>query len=67
MMKYYCYIISNKNRVVRNIGYTEDLQKRLQYHKNGGRTKFIEIDHVWDFTHLEDLEFKNEAKAREKH
>jgi predicted GIY-YIG superfamily endonuclease len=39
----------------------------LQDHKNGGRTKFIEIDHVRDFIHLEDLEFKNEAKAREKH
>ena len=32
---YYCYILSNKNRGVLYIGYTENLKVRLEKHKKG--------------------------------
>lgn len=66
MMKYYCYIISNKNRTVLYIGYTEDLEQRLKDHRNGRGTKFTKKYNVHDLIHLEDFESKKEAKSREK-
>ncbi len=65
MMKYYCYIISNKNRTVLYIGYTEDLKQRLKDHKNGRGTKFTKRYNVHDLIHLEDFGSIKEAKSRE--
>ena len=66
MMKYYCYIISNKNRTVLYIGYTEDWKQRFKDHKNGRGTVFTKRYNIHYLIHLEDFESKKEAKSREK-
>ncbi|WP_340155593.1 GIY-YIG nuclease family protein [uncultured Winogradskyella sp.] len=33
MKKYYCYILSNKNRTVLYVGYTDNLKRRVLQHK----------------------------------
>ncbi|NRD23560.1 GIY-YIG nuclease family protein [Winogradskyella litoriviva] len=66
MQKYYCYIISNKNRIVLYIGYTEDIKKRLKEHLNGRGAKFIKRYNVHELAHLEEFETKKLAKGREK-
>ncbi len=37
---YFCYILTNKNRTVVYIGYTEDLIQRVEQHQNGTGTNF---------------------------
>jgi len=64
--QYYCYIISNKNRTVLYIEYTEDLNKRLDDHKKGKGTVFTKKYNVHQLVHLENFETKKEAKSREK-
>ena len=32
---YYCYVLSNKNRTVLYIGFTNNLNRRINEHKNG--------------------------------
>ncbi|MBO3116931.1 GIY-YIG nuclease family protein [Winogradskyella sp. DF17] len=66
MSKYYCYILSNKNRTVLYIGYTEDLQQRLEEHKNGKGAVFTKKYNSIDLIHFEEFELKKEAKSREK-
>ncbi len=66
MKKYYCYIISNKNRTVLYIGYTENIEKRLEDHKKGKGTDFTKKYNVHELIHLEEFETRKEAKAREK-
>ena len=38
--KYYCYLLSNKNRTVLYIGYTDNLERRISQHKNGSGAVF---------------------------
>ena len=63
---YYCYILSNKNRTVLYIGYTEDLMKRVEQHKNGTRTNFTKKYNVTQLIYVEEFKNKKEAKKREK-
>ena len=63
---YYCYILSNKNRTVLYIGYTEDLMKRVEQHKNGTGTNFTKKYNVTQLIYVEEVRNKKEAKKREK-
>jgi putative endonuclease len=64
--KYYSYIISNKNRTVLYIGYTENLKQRLKEHENGKGAIFTKKYNVHYLVHLETFTSKSDAKAREK-
>ena len=63
---YYTYILSNKNRTVLYVGYTENIKTRLIQHKNGKGSVFTKKYNVFDLIHLEKFEMKKEAKQREK-
>lgn len=63
---YYCYILSNKNRTVLYIGYTDDINKRLLQHKRGNGALFTKKYNVYDLVYLENHKTKAEAKKREK-
>ncbi|WP_431108782.1 GIY-YIG nuclease family protein [Winogradskyella poriferorum] len=63
---YYTYILSNKNRTVLYVGYTENIKTRLIQHKNGKGSVFTKKYNVFDLIHLETFEMKKEAKQREK-
>ncbi len=69
MMKeklYYCYILTNKNRTVLYIGYSEDIKQRLEQHQNGTGTSFTKKYNITHLIHLEKFKDKKEAKKREK-
>lgn len=69
MMKknlYYCYILTNKNRTVLYIGYTEDMNQRLNQHQNGKGTSFTKKYNAVDLIYFEEFKDKKEAKKREK-
>ena len=63
---YHCYILTNKNRTVLYIGYTEDVKRRLEQHQNGTATSFTKKYSVIDLIYLEKFKDKKEAKKREK-
>jgi putative endonuclease len=63
---YYTYILSNKNRTVLYVGYTENIKMRLIQHKNGKGSVFTKKYNAFDLIHLETFEMKKEAKQREK-
>ncbi|MCF6349326.1 MAG: GIY-YIG nuclease family protein [Flavobacteriaceae bacterium] len=46
-MKYYCYILSNKNRTVLYIGFTDNLERRLKQHKTGNGASFTKKDSAY--------------------
>ena len=62
---YYTYILSNKNRTVLYVGYTENIKMRLIQHKKGNGSVFTKKYNVFDLIHLETFEMKKEAKQRE--
>ena len=62
---YYCYILSNKNRSVLYIGYTEDLNRRVKQHKSGS-VVFTKKYNVVDLIYFETFEAEEEAKSRER-
>ena len=64
--KYYCYILSNKNRTVLYIGYTENLKKRIEEHQKGKGAVFTKKYSAHFLIHFEVFEEKKVAKAREK-
>lgn len=63
---FYTYILSNKNRTVLYVGYTENIKTRLIQHKSGNGSVFTKKYNVFDLIHLETFEVKKEAKQREK-
>lgn len=64
--KYYCYILSNRNRSVLYIGYTEDLKHRLNEHCKGKGAVFTKKYNATELILLEMFETKKEAKSRER-
>lgn len=65
-LKYYCYILTNKNRTVLYIGYIENLKRRLSLHNNGTATVFTKKDSVRDLVYFEVFDDKKSAKTRER-
>ncbi len=63
---YFCYILTNKNRTVVYIGYTEDLKQRVEQHQNGTGTNFTKKYNVTHLIYFEEFNDKKEAKKREK-
>ncbi|KAB8153530.1 excinuclease ABC subunit C [Kordia sp. TARA_039_SRF] len=64
--KFYCYILSNKNRSVLYIGYTNNLKRRLNEHKKGTATLFTKKYSVCDLIYFEVFDDMKLAKRREK-
>ncbi|SFC33380.1 putative endonuclease [Algibacter lectus] len=63
---YYCYILTNKNRTVLYIGYTDNLERRVNQHRKGSGALFTKKYNVTDLIYFEAFFEKKEAKAREK-
>ncbi|GAB1855628.1 hypothetical protein MHTCC0001_04620 [Flavobacteriaceae bacterium MHTCC 0001] len=66
MTKYYCHILSNKNRTVLYIGYTDNLKRRLIKHSKGNGALFTQKYNVTDLIYFEVFEEKKTAKLKEK-
>ena len=64
--KYYCYILSNKNRTVLYIGYADDLKKRITQHQKGTGALFTKKYNVIDLVYYEQFVDKKVAKSRER-
>ena len=63
--KYYCYILSNKNRTVLYIGYTDNLGRRIHQHEKGNGALFTKKYNAYDLMYFEVFNDKREAKKRE--
>lgn len=66
MKTYYCYILTNKNRSVLYIGYTDDLKKILNQHQSGVGALFTKKYNAIDLIYYEQFEDMKVAKSREK-
>ena len=64
--KYYCYILSNKNRTVLYIGYTDNLERRLNEHSNGKGAIFTKKYSVSYLVYFEEFKTMKDAKLRER-
>ncbi len=62
---YYCYILSKKNRTVTYIGYTDNINRRIEQHKKGQGALFTKKYNIYDLIHLEEFDSKKKAKKRE--
>ncbi|MDD7914155.1 GIY-YIG nuclease family protein [Polaribacter ponticola] len=65
-MNYYCYILSNKNRTVLYVGYTENLSRRVSEHKKGKGALFTKKYSVCELLYFEEFEDLKDARKREK-
>lgn len=66
MIKYYCYILLNKNRTVLYIGYTDNLERRIKQHKSGNGSLFTKKYNVTDLIYYEIFEENKSARKRER-
>ena len=64
--KYYCYILSNKNRTVLYIGYTENLKQRIKQHSSGNGAVFTKKYNCCELIYYEAFIIKKDAKSRER-
>lgn len=65
MSKFFTYIIQSKLDKSFYIGFTQDLQKRLEFH-NSGQSKFTSKKLPWELVYFEKFDNKTEAIRREK-
>ncbi|MCH3885132.1 GIY-YIG nuclease family protein [Tenacibaculum sp. MSW2] len=65
-LKYYCYILTNKNRTVLYIGYTDNLKRRVEQHKKGNGALFTKKYSVCELIYFEEFIDSNSARKREK-
>ena len=63
-MKYYLYILFNKNIPKTYTGYTNNLDRRLREHERG-EVKSTKKFKPFELVHLEEFETRKEAKERE--
>ncbi|NRD20093.1 GIY-YIG nuclease family protein [Winogradskyella eckloniae] len=66
MKKYYCYILSNKNRTVLYVGYTDDLKRRVLQHQQGNGALFTKKYNIVDLIFYEEFDNSIEARNRER-
>jgi putative endonuclease len=64
--KYYCYILSNKRRTLTYIGYTDNLERRVQQHKRGRGALFTRNYNIHHLVYFEESDSKKSAKKRER-
>ena len=65
-MKYYIYILTNKDNSVMYIGVTNDLRRRLYEHKNQEIDGFTKKYNVYKLVYFEEYSDIGDAIAREK-
>lgn len=65
-MKYYVYILTNKDNSVMYIGVTNDLRRRLYEHKNQEIDGFTKKYNVYKLVYFEEYSDIGDAIAREK-
>ncbi len=65
-MRYFVYILSNLNRTVLYVGYTKDIKKRVELHRNGKGAFFTKKYNVTDLVYFEVFSESNVARRREK-
>ena len=63
---HYCYILSNKNRTVLYVGYTEDLKTRIVQNKKRNGAVFTKKYNVYDLVYFEEFDIKKVAKCSER-
>ena len=66
MKKSYVYILSNKNRTVIYIGVTNNLQRRMNEHKESRGAVFTKKYNIHDLVYVEEFNDINQAIKREK-
>jgi putative endonuclease len=66
MKEYYCYILSNKNRTVLYVGYTDNIKRRVLQHKQGNGALFTKKYNVVDLIFYEEYDNSKEARDRER-
>ncbi len=64
MKEYYCYILSNKNRTVLYVGYTDNIKRRVLQHKQGNGALFTKKYNVVDLIFYEEYDNSKEARDR---
>ena len=64
-MKYYVYIIQSQKDLSYYIGYSSNLESRLDYH-NSGRQRYTRNKIPYKLVHSEEFDNKTEALKREK-
>jgi len=64
-MSYFTYILQSEIDQSFYIGYTANIQKRLEDHNNG-KSKYTKRKIPWKLVYLETFELKREAIIREK-
>ena len=64
-MKYYVYIIESLVDSSFYIGYTSDLERRINEH-NEGKSKFTSKKRPWKIVYTEEFCYKSDAIKREK-
>ena len=63
---YYVYIMTNKTNSVVYVGVTNDLQRRVNEHKNGDIPGFTQRYHLHKLVYFEHYSNADEAISREK-
>ena len=66
MKEYYCYILSNKNRTVLYVGYTDNIKRRVLQHKQGNGALFTKKYNVVDLIFYEEYDNSKEARDWER-
>ena len=64
MNKSYVYVIESAKDHTRYVGYTSDIEKRIQEH-NQGKTRSIKHKLPFKLVYLEEFDNKTEARKRE--
>jgi putative endonuclease len=65
-MSYYVYILASRRYGTLYIGVTNDLPKRLEQHRLGNGSKFVESYGVYRLVYIETYETPGDAIRREK-
>ena len=65
-MRYFIYILKSVKFEKTYVGFTDNLDRRLKEH-NSGKTHFTKIYMPWEILYTEEVETREEARAREKY
>src|SRR5712671_6694717 len=63
---YYVYILASRHHGTLYIGVTNDIRTRLEQHRSGRGSKFVQQHKVFRLVHVETFATPQEAIAREK-
>lgn len=66
MKKGYVYILANKSRTRLYIGVTNDLQKRIEQHRQGEGSKYTAKFKIYELVYFENISGMTHAINREK-